>query len=125
MQHTPFGLLDSALALRIADYAHPNDVLQDAGLDMAQKRAILSAWASDACAVESRPAFRWMPGTPGPIPFAHVRQAVATLDWIADQAPGLFGQFHPVRRSPGNRRKQQSDHQAVRQPCNAQHPTPT
>lgn len=37
-------------------YAHPRDVLTDASLSLVEKRAILSSWASDACAAESHPA---------------------------------------------------------------------
>ena len=36
----------------------PDDVLRQAGLSLAEKRAILAAWASDACAVEDRPGLR-------------------------------------------------------------------
>lgn len=85
MGKIPSWLLDGALARRVTDYAHPNEVLKDAELSVADKRAILSAWASDACAVESRPAFRWMPGTPGPVAFNHVTRAIRMLDGIGDR----------------------------------------
>src|SRR5258707_9859640 len=39
-------------------FQHPRDVVLDATLTAAEKRAILSSWASDACAVESMPALR-------------------------------------------------------------------
>lgn len=45
-------------------YEHPDDVLDDRQLSLQEKRAILSSWASDACAVESMPAWRQIPGTP-------------------------------------------------------------
>ncbi|ESX90396.1 hypothetical protein X754_25035 [Mesorhizobium sp. LNJC403B00] len=32
-------------------FKHPHDVLADVALDDQEKRAILSPWASDACAV--------------------------------------------------------------------------
>jgi|GEM_PF-1024512 hypothetical protein len=120
MQHSPFGLLDGGLALRVADYAHPTEVLQDAGLSPAQKRVILSAWASDACAVESRPAFRWMPGTPGPVAFDHIQRAVAILDWIVDQVPGVFQCPQTERRHPmpGNRHKHGKGSEERRPSCN-------
>lgn len=85
MDQIPCWLLDGALALRVSEYAHPNDVLKDTELSVADKRAILAAWASDACAVESRPAFRWMPGTPGPVAFDRVRRATRMLDGIDDR----------------------------------------
>lgn len=43
-------------------FKHPHDVLADVALDVQEKRAILSSWASDACAVESVPALRMLPG---------------------------------------------------------------
>ena len=68
------------LGLPPIDYAHPAEVIQDDRLDPAKKRAILSAWASDACAVSSRPQFRWLRGTPGPILVDHVLAALRALD---------------------------------------------
>jgi hypothetical protein len=81
--------LESGLALKVMDYVHPSEVLQDDRLGPADKRAILCAWASDACAVESRPGFRWLKGTPGPILVDHVLAALRALD----DMPGL----HPPR----------------------------
>ncbi len=77
----PFdSALEPSLALKVMDYVHPRDVVQDDRLGPAEKRAILSAWASDACAVESRPGFRWLHGTPGPILVDHVLAALRMLD---------------------------------------------
>jgi hypothetical protein len=39
-------------------YARPTDVVADQLLTVDERRAILSSWASDACAVESNPALR-------------------------------------------------------------------
>jgi hypothetical protein len=63
-----------------AQYAHPRDVLLDPRLDKARKRVLLASWASDACAVESRPAFRWLPGTPGPVALDRILAAIRSLD---------------------------------------------
>ena len=71
---------DGYVALVMQDYAHPREVLGDDRLDALEKRSILCFWASDACAVESRPGFRWLPGTPGPILFDHVIAALNALD---------------------------------------------
>ncbi len=71
---------ENSLALKVMDYVHPAEVIRDDRLDPTQKRAILSAWASDASAVESRPQFRWLSGTPGPIQVDHVLAALRTLD---------------------------------------------
>ncbi|MER9826188.1 hypothetical protein NKJ50_30620 [Mesorhizobium sp. M0115] len=48
-------------------FERPQDVLTDATLDVQEKRAILSSWASDACAVESVPALRMPPGATEPV----------------------------------------------------------
>ncbi len=66
--------------LLVPDFVHPCELLHNKSLSLAKKRALLCFWASDACAVESRPGFRWLPGTPGPILFDHVRQALQALD---------------------------------------------
>ena len=39
-------------------FDHPKDVVGHAGLTMAEKRAILASWASDASAIASCPAMR-------------------------------------------------------------------
>jgi hypothetical protein len=72
--------LSGYLALRLQDFAHPWEVVQDQDLDAVEKRAILAAWASDASVVESHPQFRWLSGTPGPVPLAHVLAAIRVLD---------------------------------------------
>lgn len=66
-------------------YKHPDDVLRDSALDISEKRAILSSWASDACAVESMPALRQPPGARQPIPFDAVMDALRELDGIDDK----------------------------------------
>ena len=43
-------------------FDHPRDVLADAMLSRAEKRAILASWASDAAAVTSCPNLRAIPG---------------------------------------------------------------
>jgi hypothetical protein len=61
-------------------FSHPLEVVKDPDLSLADKRAILSSWASDACAVEGRPEWRWLLGTDGPVPLADVTQALRRLD---------------------------------------------
>lgn len=63
-------------------FRHPLDVLKDPWLDVADKRAILSSWASDACAVEDRPHLRWLLGTDAPVLLDDVRDAIARLDGV-------------------------------------------
>jgi predicted metal-dependent enzyme (double-stranded beta helix superfamily) len=76
------------LAAVLRDYTHPREVLRDDRLDPSERRTILCFWASDACAVESRPAFRWLPGTPGPILFDHIIAALQSLDRGSHKNPG-------------------------------------
>lgn len=61
-------------------FKHPQDVLNDARLDLWEKRAILSSWASDACAVESVPALRQPPGAEQPVSFDEIMDALRRLD---------------------------------------------
>jgi hypothetical protein len=58
----------------------PLDVLSARSLSVDDKRAILAAWASDFYAVDSKPAFRQLPGTPGPVTIDEVQSALADLD---------------------------------------------
>jgi hypothetical protein len=68
-------------------FGHPRDVLKDPDLDLPEKRAVLSSWASDASAVTDEPTLRWLLGTPEPVPLADVREALARLDrWEAGTA---------------------------------------
>ena len=39
-------------------FEHPRPVVADPDLTLNEKRAILAAWASDACAIEASPALR-------------------------------------------------------------------
>ena len=64
-------------------FTHPTDVVRDPHLDVHEKRAILSSWASDASAVTDEPSQRWLLGTPDPVPFSEVRHALAELDRLA------------------------------------------
>lgn len=63
-----------------AVFDHPRDVLNDADLSKQEKRAILSSWASDACAVESMPGLRQQPGGRGPVSFDDIVDALRQLD---------------------------------------------
>ena len=63
-------------------FLHPLEVLKDQDLDVAAKREILAAWASDASAVEDRPTQRWLLGTPAPVPLSEVLAALGRLDGV-------------------------------------------
>lgn len=85
------GTSDLALD-RVLDPARffdrPADVLTAPDLDLREKRAILSSWASDACAVESMPTLRKLPGAKSAITFDEIMDALRALD-CSDGQDGL------------------------------------
>ena len=56
--HDDFELDLNALLHPASAFDHPRDVVNDPDLTRHEKRAILSSWASDACAVASAPGLR-------------------------------------------------------------------
>lgn len=79
-------------------YDHPKEVLADAQLTPDEQRAVLSSWASDACAVESVPALRHAPFARRPVTFDEIMDALAQLDRQA------ASRRQRRRRSPGKER---------------------
>ena len=73
-------------------YDHPRDVLAQEGLTVAEKRAILASWASDAAAVNSCPSLRAIPGQQQPVTIDEILEALSGLDH-RPRPPGK-----PVRR---------------------------
>jgi hypothetical protein len=69
-----------ALYHPVSHYASPRAVLDDSKLSAAEKRAILSSWASDMYAVESAPQWRKIPGLPRPMPLTEILAALRQLD---------------------------------------------
>jgi hypothetical protein len=61
-------------------FAHPQSVVDDPGLTLNEKRAILAAWASDACAVEAPPALRQAPGSVRAVSVDEILEALRLLD---------------------------------------------
>ncbi|MER9583163.1 hypothetical protein [Mesorhizobium sp. M0047] len=74
-------------------FNHPEEVLSDDTLDLWEKRAILSSWASDACAVYSMPALRQPPGASQPVSFDQIMDALFKLDGDASAPPHEPGEF--------------------------------
>jgi hypothetical protein len=60
-------------------FAHPMDVVRDPDLTLNEKRAILAAWASDACSVEAAPDLRFTT-TGRLVRWDDVMDALCTLD---------------------------------------------
>ena len=63
-----------------AVFDHPRDVLNDPDLTRQEKRAILSSWASDACAVRCLPGMRLLPDAKAPVSFDEIIDALKALD---------------------------------------------
>src|SRR5438874_4602465 len=63
-----------------AHYDTPDDVLDDPQLSDAEKRIILSSWASDMFAVESCPGLRDIPGLGHTLRLADILDALRRLD---------------------------------------------
>ncbi|MCG6207594.1 hypothetical protein LPW26_23360 [Rhodopseudomonas sp. HC1] len=75
------GILDHpALDQPATGYDHPDQVLRDDTLSTADKRAILSSWASDANAIEQQPWLRAVPGSGRTVPLAAILAALRRLD---------------------------------------------
>ncbi len=60
-------------------FEHPLEVLHDPDLTLNEKRAILSSWASDACALEAAPALRTLPRGKAVL-FDDIMDALRSLD---------------------------------------------
>jgi hypothetical protein len=69
-------------------FDHPREVVADATLSLAEKRAILASWASDAAAVASNPALRDWPGAKRIVSVDEVLEALAMLDHHTPGPPG-------------------------------------
>ena len=80
-------------------FAHPMDVVHDRDLTVSEKRAILAAWASDACAVEAAPALRRPPGAPV-IRFDDIMDALRALDREGFKPPPHYRRVLARRRQP-------------------------
>src|SRR3954466_7866892 len=69
-------------------FDHPRDVLADAMLSRAEKRAILASWAFDAAAVSSCPSLRAVPGSTTPGSIDDILEALSALDRGPRHPPG-------------------------------------
>jgi hypothetical protein len=70
-------------------FARPMDVVNDHDLTLSEKRAILAAWASDACAVEANPGLRKAPDQ-STARFDEIMDALRELDRLTPE------RFKPV-----------------------------
>jgi hypothetical protein len=79
-------------------HARPADVAADERLTIDERRAVLSSWASDACAVESNPALRRPPSAQSAVTFDEIMDALLQLDRIQIAAATAAAAEKPGRR---------------------------
>jgi hypothetical protein len=96
----PLGVEIERLVQPARHFRYPRDVVRDDTLTTAEKRAILSSWASDASAVESMPALRQILGSGHIVKFDEVIDALQELDGKADDI-GVEGPQR-THRGPGH-----------------------
>ena len=61
-------------------FKHPQDVVSNLNLSLAEKRAILASWASDASAIASCPALRAPNLLKAPVHIDEILEALCALD---------------------------------------------
>jgi hypothetical protein len=100
-----FDLDLNALLHPASAFDHPRDVLNDPDLTRHEKRAILSSWASDACAVTSAPSLRRPPGARSAVTYDEIIDALRALDDPDPPRPGgkSMRWRRPWRRDRGGR----------------------
>lgn len=69
-----------AVLLQGMQIERPIDVVKATALTAHDKRTILAAWASDFYAVDLKPLFRHIPGTPESVSLDEVQAALQELD---------------------------------------------
>ncbi|MGJ4859553.1 hypothetical protein ACN6KF_005584 [Labrys sp. La1] len=76
-------------------FDHPRDVVADPDLTLTEKRAILAAWASDACALEATPSLREI-RKGRVVAFDDIMDALRALD--GDRANSMYRYDRAARR---------------------------
>jgi hypothetical protein len=69
-------------------FDHPQHVVSHPELTLAEKRAILDSWASDASAIASCPSLRAPAGLKAPVSIDEILEALRALDGAPWQSPG-------------------------------------
>jgi len=105
-QTTGALLADDLLSRKSLTFAHPEEVVDDQELTLADKRSLLASWASDALAVENSPSLRQL-ANGAVVRVDDVMAALKTLDLDQSRhdAALTFSHSFPRRRSkPAARR---------------------
>jgi hypothetical protein len=69
-------------------FRHPDDVVKHPALSIAEKRAFLASWASDAAAIASTPPLRAPHGLNAPVLIDDILEALRALDDHPRHPPG-------------------------------------
>jgi len=69
-------------------FEHPRDVISHPKLTLAEKRAILASWASDASAIASCPSLRAPEGLKASVTIDEILEALCALDGGPRLPPG-------------------------------------
>ena len=69
-------------------FEHPSDAVSHSGLTLADKRATLASWASDASAIASCPSLRAPEGLKAPVTIDEILEALCALDGGPRHPPG-------------------------------------
>ncbi|WP_024508559.1 hypothetical protein [Bradyrhizobium sp. ARR65] len=80
-------------------FDHPRDVVSHPTLSLAEKRAILSSWVSDASAIASCPALREPSALKAPVTVDEILEALSELD-DGPRDPGGGKPQHPPGGKP-------------------------
>jgi hypothetical protein len=78
-------------------YRTPMEVVNDPDMTVQEKRAILAAWASDACAVEATPELRQLTSAE-PVRFDDIMDALKCLDGEVAAQPNYSKFINRARR---------------------------
>ena len=82
-------------------FQSPSQVVNDPDMTLAEKRAVLASWASDACAVEAAPELRQPPNGPT-VTYDEIMDALRMLDGEArKQSPTYERLVTRARRLKG------------------------
>lgn len=98
--------LDDLIATKSGTFAHPDEVVDDQELTLADKRSLLASWASDALAVEDAPSLRQL-ASGAVVRVDDVLAALKSLDLDKSrhEAAATFFKSFPRRRGkPAARR---------------------
>jgi hypothetical protein len=100
----PQDLLNPAAA-----FGHPAEVVADPDLTLNEKRAILSSWASDACALEACPELRAIPSG-HKVRFDDIMDALRSLDCESNRWLPTYRRVQRKQRLRGLVRRDDPDH---------------